>query len=172
MNKREKKLLYATGAILVLGVSTLLMGDGDPPKKGRSPVAHASAPTPSSVGVGDEGSWLVSSDQLFRFLRREAQPWLPSTRNPFVPLSSRPPPQTKVENPKPPELVARTSLIVTGVFISGSTRGALVSGEIWFVGEEYGEYHLLEVHADRVRIAVGDEEWEIKVQSIEEESLR
>ena len=65
----------------------------------------------------------------------------------------------RMKTAKPTASLAGSLPYLGGVFISGSLRGALLDGEVVFVGDTVGEScRLLEVASDRVRILYHEHE--------------
>lgn len=172
MNKREKNLSIATGAIAVLGCLAWLASGGEqprrPPTGSPSNENTATAASKSSVAPESPASAVVcavtlEAVDLAKLIAQlpheglafpEVDPFreLPDaieTGAPHGSGSSRGQ-GNQTDAPSAPEASAAEALRLGGVFVSGETKGALINDEVCFEGDSIGEYTLVRVEAEQV----------------------
>lgn len=165
MNKREKKLMIATMAMVLIGAVALLSRGDDPPKKTAEAVAPAetkkrrSTPAPKNSDPDDSTSLTVFVEDLQSFLQLhqtrkdgvvEEDPFRSVEPVVIAPIVVDSPTETNDSLPTPPKL--------TGMYLAGSSKGALLDGKVCFEGHKVGVFTLVEVTPTGVRLRFEDRE--------------
>ncbi|MEM7166060.1 MAG: hypothetical protein AAF581_11370 [Planctomycetota bacterium] len=165
MNKREKRLLIATLAVVGVWLLTLMIGSDAPvanadQEKPAKPIAAApapAAPTPTPAAEGTPGqadspvvAYRFRPEQLEALVevRRTAALFVPVDADPFGPL--------RVVIDEGSSADKKNLPVLSGLYRSGGAKGALLNGKVCFEGEQVfdgdkpGPYKLIEVTADKV----------------------
>lgn len=168
MNRREKKLMAVTAIIVVVGGISFLVGDESPAK--NKPTANASTtpppPKPTTTTTATPppvapistsgGHYAFDGDSLRTLLERPQRGVAEDVTDidPFRAIAAVEIAGTTTTQKARSRAVPR----IDGVYLSGTTRGALIDGDVKFIGEMVGEYRLVDVTAHEVRLFTGEEE--------------
>ena len=152
MSRREKKLLICTLMIVLLGGVVWLMG--------RSDEAGAAAPDSTPVEVANSGDSPPPAPttagettpvvRAHRYLEHEVEKVLQAFEETHPALARDPfrglPTPTGVAEVDSGQALPE----VGGVFISRACRGALLDGQVRFLGEHHGPFTLVAVEPTKV----------------------